>query len=581
MAGGAVAKKLSEARQPLVYYAATRGDLPIVVTERGYLESQLQTIIRCEVESLGPDRGGNSGTQILFIVPNGTAVTKGDLIVELDSAALKDRLDNQVIAHERGKAEQVQAEAKYENQQTQNETRLAEAELKVELADLALKVYEDGEDGTYQITLRDLQLKIEEAQNGILEAQAAMAMQTTQRNGIDMLHKLGYRGKGDVEQAHYNYLKAEDSLVRSANAMKNAVSNRKKLEQYEHAMKTKELVGALDTTKRSVLQVKRDNESLLAQADAARLAARQALVKEREKLDKYQAQLSKCKIYAPHDGMAAYYVERDRSSRSSAIGEGAFVYERQRLLTLPDLSVMQVRTAVHESVLDQVREGLPTTIKVDAFPDRTYSGTIKSVAVLPDQGGWLSSDIKIYETLVTIDEEVSGLKPGMTAVVEIHVDRLEDVLSVPVQAIVQIGRESWCYVAASGDAERRMVTLGRSNDKFVEIREGLKEGERVVLNPMALADEGLEEGRSIAPDSEDPESKQPNGRPPELVNPRDGEAAKTSNGAGSAEPRDSASPKGARPGGWPERKRGKRPQPPESAAPGNESPANSIPGSTP
>ena len=44
------------------------------------------------------------------------------------------------------------------------------------------------------------------------------------------------------------------------------------------------------------------------------------------------------------------------------------------------------------------------------------------MAVLPDPGGWLSSDTKVYKTVVTIDEEVDQIKPGMTAVVEIHID---------------------------------------------------------------------------------------------------------------------------------------------------------------
>jgi multidrug efflux pump subunit AcrA (membrane-fusion protein) len=150
---------------------------------------------------------------------------------------------------------------------------------------------------------------------------------------------------------------------------------------------------------------------------------------------------------------------------------------------------MQVKTSVHESVLDQIKPGLKATIRVEPFPDRIYQGTVKSVGVLPDQGSYWGSDTKVYETIVTLDDEVEQLKPGMTAVAEIHVDRLEDVLSVPVQAVVQIGRQTWCYVDNAGRVERRDIELGRTNDKFVEILEGLDEGTRVVLNPMAIIDE--------------------------------------------------------------------------------------------
>ena len=89
---------------------------------------------------------------------------------------------------------------------------------------------------------------------------------------------------------------------------------------------------------------------------------------------------------------------------------------------------------------------------------------MQSVAVLPSRGGWTSSDAKIYETIVTIDEEVEQLKPGMSAVVDIHVDRLKNVLTVPVQAVVQVENDTWCYVDDDGTIERRMIELGRTTN---------------------------------------------------------------------------------------------------------------------
>src|SRR5262249_20913432 len=142
------------------------------------------------------------------------------------------------------------------------------------------------------------------------------------------------------------------------------------------------------------------------------------------------------------------------------------------------------------------------TVQVDAFPERSYQGTVRSVAVLPAQGGNYSSpDVKVYDAIVTIDEPVEQLRPGMTAVTEIHVDRLKDVLSVPVQAVVQIEHETWCYIEGLKGVERRAVTLGRTNDKFVQIVSGLEEGERVVLNPMSIAEGEESKERAISPES--------------------------------------------------------------------------------
>ncbi|MFO7901813.1 MAG: hypothetical protein R6U98_04070, partial [Pirellulaceae bacterium] len=142
-------------------------------------------------------------------------------------------------------------------------------------------------------------------------------------------------------------------------------------------------------------------------------------------------------------------------------------------------------------------KGLDAVIQVDAFPERRYHGSVKSVAVLPDQGNWFSSDTKVYETIVTIDEDVRQLKPGMTAVVEIDIEQLEDVISVPIQTVVQRGQTNWCFVRKGGKLERREITLGKTNDKFVEVREGLDTGEVVVLNPSSLMEE-REEEREVA-----------------------------------------------------------------------------------
>jgi RND family efflux transporter MFP subunit len=202
--------------------------------------------------------------------------------------------------------------------------------------------------------------------------------------------------------------------------------------------------------------------------------------RDEQRLARYKDHIRKCRIYAPQDGMVVY---------GRGIREGVSVYQRRTILKLPNLSNMQVKATVHESGVNQVRPGRPATVRLDARPDESYRGSVKSVAVLPDQGGWLNSDVKWYETIVTIDEKVQGMRPGMTALVEIDVANKNDVLLAPVEAVVEIDGDHWCYVEADGDVERRLVSLGGTNDEFVEVRDGLDEGDRLVLNTTALLSE--------------------------------------------------------------------------------------------
>jgi HlyD family secretion protein len=479
-------KQFGRAPQDLVYYKVQRGDLPITVTERGNLESQQNVEVLCEVDEI--PRAGVYGTQIVWIIPNGTSVKAGELLVELDSAPHQERLDQQILETDRARASQIQAQARHENQITQNETTQADAELDVQLSKLEVEAFTDEKSGTRTLEVAAIERLIDDVNNEIRTNEANLILKENERRGIEMLFKLGYAGKAERDRVHAELLQAEGRFTTQVNRLKTQLATLNKLETYDLNMQMLKLQGKLETAHRKLEQTKRNNEALLAQSKATLDAANQALAKEEERLERYRDQLTKCRIFAPQDGMVAYAVSSNRYSRED-IREGVAVRQRQRLLSLPNLSQMQVRTAVHESVVDQIRPGLPTTVRLDAFADRTYRGSVKSVAVLPDPGGYLSSDTKVYETVVTIDEEVGQLKPGMTAVVDIHVDRLVDVISIPVQAVVQIQKQVWCYVDQQGMPVQRPLKLGRSNEKFVEILEGLDEGERVVLNPMAIFDE--------------------------------------------------------------------------------------------
>lgn len=458
----------------LVYHTAKRMNLDITVTERGNLESQVNRQVICEVDDVSND--SINGTPIVWIVDNGVSVKEGDLIVELDSAMLQERLDQQLLEAEEERAEYKTAEVQYENQKTQNKTALAEAELKVQLADLARRQFGDEDAGTFQLSLQDLELQVQEAEAGQL-------IEQTNLKGVETLYKLGYRSSGELAEARLSALRAERQLA-------TAISRKRELVEYEKEKQELELTGAYESAVRALEQVRLDNVAQLVQAEARLKAAKEQLFREEEVLKRYQTQLAKCKIYAPQDGMVAYWSDGSRWRREE-IRAGAPVRFRQPILTLPDLKKMQVKTAIHESVLDQVKPGQAATIRVDAFPDIQYRASVSTVAVLPDQGGWLSSDTKVYETVVKIDEQVEMLKPGMTAVVEIRAASLQDVVAIPVQAVLQVNDQNWIYVEENNKPVRRCVTLGLTNTRFVEVRDGLQEGERVVLNPSAIHDDQL------------------------------------------------------------------------------------------
>jgi HlyD family secretion protein len=175
------------------------------------------------------------------------------------------------------------------------------------------------------------------------------------------------------------------------------------------------------------------------------------------------------------------------------IEEGAAVRERQSIIRLPDLSRMQVKVLVNETKVDLLRLGMRARVRIQ---DREFQGTVVSVANQAEPGGFFSSAVKDYATMVRIDGESSGLRPGMTAVVEILVANLKDVLSVPVQSVVEQDDKFYCWVDNGGRPERCQVVLGVTNDTVVEIKEGLKDQDVVLLNPRAVVADAREEVRA-------------------------------------------------------------------------------------
>jgi HlyD family secretion protein len=149
----------------------------------------------------------------------------------------------------------------------------------------------------------------------------------------------------------------------------------------------------------------------------------------------------------------------------------------------------------------KIADGQRTTIKVDAKAGAQFIGHVRSVAAVASQADWWSSDAKNYQTYVTIEGELmpdgkvqplegEHLKPDMTAEVTINVEAVPDpVLTAPIQAIIggaEMGATREVFVKNGEGYERREIVLGLYNDKMVEIRSGLKEGDEIVVNPKVL-----------------------------------------------------------------------------------------------
>ena len=204
--------------------------------------------------------------------------------------------------------------------------------------------------------------------------------------------------------------------------------------------------------------------------------------RQREEL---QEQLGKCVIKAKRQGLVVYGGGNEDGfyyGGEERIREGATIRERQAIITIPDTTKMSVKVKIHETYIKKVEKGQKAKITVDAFPDKVLEGEVMKVGVLPDsQNRWMNPDLKVYLTTIRIDGTHDWIKPGMTAKVEIMVKRLPDVVYVPLQAVVPEEGKQFCYLMAGGKQQRTLVEAGDFTDEFIEVKSGIKEGDRVCL----------------------------------------------------------------------------------------------------
>jgi HlyD family secretion protein len=411
---------------PFETHSITRGDLVVTVTEQGTLESSDNTEIKCRVR-------GNS--TVIWVIEGGTEVKPGDELVRLDTLALEEAIAERTkYAHltrsgtERARADEARAE-------------------------LAVSEYLEGR---YRSELMTLEKDLAIAESDVRTAQ----------DMLDYAQKLVGRG-------YISELELENKTLAVTQAELNVeVKNTEidVLKRFTKAMELETLKGDLNVAK-------------------ARLAAEEERNKaDAERRDLAIEELEYCVVKAERSGMVIHPSAAEWKD-APEIEEGATVRKDQVMLLMPDLSKMQVKVGIHESLVDRVKPGMAAKV---TLPDKTLDGTVSSVATVTRPAGWWTGNVVKYDTIVDLPQG-EELKPGMSAEVELILDRHKDVLKIPVGAVVETVDGDFCWVTSPQGPQRRPLQLGDTDDEFLVIQAGLEKGEEVVLDPLAHIEEAQNE----------------------------------------------------------------------------------------
>jgi HlyD family secretion protein len=409
-------------------------------------------------------RGGGGGggmddekpgsTRIVSILPEGTHVTKGQVVCELDASAFEDELQAQLVRWLKAKSWVDQAKSI------------------LEVSEISLREYRDG------IYPQDLQLIRQYIQTCKIEKERSERNVNWSRD----MFKKGFRTAAQLKADELNdqeksiaLEEAEGMLERLAKftGPKNIKSLEAKIKAIESDKKNQEASFQLETQRR----------------------------------DRLQRNIDRCTLRAPDDGIVVYMNETNRwGGVDVQIDQGVTVREGQRIFQLPDPKSMRVKARINETKMGQLMSGQRAMIKVDAFPDRLMQGTVAEITAISTPVNGLS-DVRIYFAIVNIDQGNDDLRPGLTAEVFLKCDSHTNVTRVPIQVVRSIdGKHYVALHQTPSQAEQnsswkwKRVELGLSDPNFVEVVSGVKRGERVVANSLALPEpESIPEEQAGAP----------------------------------------------------------------------------------
>jgi multidrug efflux pump subunit AcrA (membrane-fusion protein) len=421
----------------LLYRGRSPVDAALTATvHRGTLSAQLTTTGTLRpIESLtyrSPVPGRD--VEILELVPEGTRVKAGDPLVRLDSTD---------VARELTRARDDLRQAQLDLDVAEGEWDEAQAQVTaVSDGDGALAVAEAR--ATLQLAERRAARTRDEYQQ----------LQPLLARGFITREELG-RSASEFEQAD-----AELALARQRAAVVETLSHPRE-------------------QRRATLT--------LAQKDSQRLRARARVQEAGQRMTELGAIIDGCTLYARGAGLVVYEELLSATPRRK-VRVGDRVTSSQGIVTIPEVDRMLVDASVSEADIHRVAAGQRAEVHVEAFPGVTLTGTVTRVGTVASVSPFRPQQDKRFSLVVTLDATTADLRPDMSARADIQIADRPGALLVPPNAVFDANGTFVAHRLGASGVETRPLTLGESNDEWIEVLSGLDEGNRVLLaSPAASA----------------------------------------------------------------------------------------------
>jgi HlyD family secretion protein len=291
------------------------------------------------------------------------------------------------------------------------------------------------------------------------------------------LESAQYEANADRDRAQIQSLRAD--LIRAE-----AVMNRDK-SNFERQVK---LFDSKLISTESLESAKAQYDISKAQTEAILFQIKQAQASLQSTLDN----LEKTVYNAPIDGViTSLRVEEGETALVGTMNNPGTI-----LMTIADLSVMEVEVEVDETDVVGVEIGHTAEVRVDAFPDEPIKGTVTEVGSSALERLTVAEESKDFKVVITLEDPPKNLKPGLSASADIITARKDNVLAIPISALalrekegesttIESEQEEGVYVVQESRVRFTPIQKGIMGELKIEIISGLEEGQEVVVGPYS------------------------------------------------------------------------------------------------
>ncbi|HEX2642550.1 MAG TPA: efflux RND transporter periplasmic adaptor subunit [Thermoanaerobaculia bacterium] len=211
------------------------------------------------------------------------------------------------------------------------------------------------------------------------------------------------------------------------------------------------------------------------------------------RLAEVQDAIQKMTVTAPRDGTVVY-VSSHREEKKKV---GDSVWRGDKIIEIPDLRRMKAEGQVDEADAGRLAVGQTVSLRLDAHPDVVFTGRVRVIhASVQKKSFW--SPLKVVEVDIALDRtDPQRMRPGMRFLGTVELERVPRALVIPAEAVVNSREGPVVYRRSGWGVEEVRPRLGRRNDRFVEVIDGLAAGDRLALRGAASG--GADKGGAAEP----------------------------------------------------------------------------------